>query len=78
MSSVRWCFLGSHEIPAEDYGVMAGSSRICTPCAQTARGQKLIVPFETTVGYRPQLPGGMREPNWSRRKRAWLKRLHTS
>lgn len=42
------------------------------------RGQRLVTPAETTAGYRPQLPGGLGEPNWSRRKRAWLKKLHTA
>lgn len=39
---MRWCFLGSHEIPDGDPMVMAqGGSQICQPCAKTERGQQL-------------------------------------
>lgn len=74
--SVRWCFLGSHEIPEGDRTVMAqGGAHICLPCSETPRGQCLITPFETTAGYYPSQDVG---PRWARRRRAWLKKLHTS
>lgn len=61
---MRWCFLGSHEIPDGDPMVMAqGGSQICQPCAETPRGQQLT---ETDQQRRTRLFGGRANQHASR------------
>ncbi len=53
--SVRWCFLGSHEIldDAERMVLARGGAQMCVPCAQTSRGQIARHDFDLVHEYRP-------------------------
>lgn len=50
---MRWCWLGSHEIPDGERMVIPphDSSHICLPCSQTERGQRLMQDFNIAAGY---------------------------
>lgn len=50
---MRWCFLGSHEIPDGERMVMParGGAHICVPCSNTERGQRLMQDFDIAAGY---------------------------
>ena len=51
---MRWCFLGSHEVPDGERMLMPprGSSHICVPCSQTPRGKFVMQDFELGKNYR--------------------------
>lgn len=55
---MRWCFLGSHEIPDGERMVMArGGSHICVPCSETPTGKAQLVDTLGTEGYRQNHSG---------------------
>jgi hypothetical protein len=68
---MRWCFLGSHEIPDDARMVMAhGGSHICETCADTPRGKQLL---ETALERERRLFGGQPNQHASRADTKWAR-----
>lgn len=68
---MRWCFLGSHEIPDGERMVLAkGGAHICLPCAQTERGKRQLLDFDVTAGYRQNETA---QPRFTRALAYWLR-----
>lgn len=72
---MRWCFLGSHEIPDGERMVMArGGSHICIQCLETPRGKAQLVDALGTEGYRPNNRAALGK--WSRIYSAMTRRRY--